>query len=172
MSKYFKDVRTLQDLKKAYKKVAVKLHPDNNGGRDAEFKEMQAEYDRLYQKLYHTKAQTTKDKTTNKKASYEDIKKESDLFKDIIDKLIHFNVNIDIVGTWLWVYGDTYGCKDTLKELGFSWASQKKKWYYHDKEDGWTKKGRTLNYEQITSLHGCENVKTAEKKKEKVLVGA
>lgn len=165
--KFFGTVSTLEELKKAYKKLAVKLHPDNNGGKDEDFKKMQNEYDKLYQSLFHT--QNKKSKTN---ASYEDIRKESDIFKDIIDKLIHFNINIDIVGTWIWVYGDTYQCKEILKSLGFSWASKKKKWYYHDINDGWLKKGRTLNYEEITSLHGCDSIKEAKRttKKQKTMI--
>lgn len=170
MNKFFSNIQTLEDLKKVYRKLALKLHPDNNNGNDTDFKSMQNEYDKLYQSLYHTKDK----KDTKQNASYEDIRKESDLFKDIISALMKFDdITIDIVGSWLWVYGNTYACKDIIKGLGFKWASKKQKWYYHDINDGWEKKGKALNYAEITSIHGCDTVKVANNvKKEENLLGS
>ena len=44
MKKYFANITTAQELKKAYKRLCLKLHPDK-GGDPAEFKAMQAEYE-------------------------------------------------------------------------------------------------------------------------------
>lgn len=35
----------------------------------------------------------------------------------------------EIIGKWLWVTGNTYTYKDTIKSLGFQWSSAKKAWY-------------------------------------------
>lgn len=44
-------------------------------------------------------------------------------------------ITIDLVGEWLWVYGDdTKQYKDYIKSLGFHWSKNKLKWYYHEKE--------------------------------------
>lgn len=164
--KFFKDITTLEELKKAYRKLAMKHHPDN-GGNEELFKTINNEYDTMYQQLFHTKDTKKQSNNTQKtKASYEDIHKESETFKSIIEALIKFNVTIDIVGTWIWVYGDTYKCKEVLKNLGFMWANGKKKWYWYDGERG-TSKGHRMSYDKITQLHGCENVKTAEKEDKK-----
>lgn len=42
--KYFSNAETLEELKKEYKKMVLKLHPDK-GGDVAEFKKMQAEFE-------------------------------------------------------------------------------------------------------------------------------
>ena len=38
MSKYFKDVNTLEELRKQYKELLKKYHPDNGNGSEEIFK--------------------------------------------------------------------------------------------------------------------------------------
>ena len=52
--------------------------------------------------------------------------------RDVLQKIINFEgINIETVGYWIWVDGNTYGYKDVLKEIGFKWAREKKKWHFH-----------------------------------------
>ena len=48
--KYFKNCHTAEELKKEYRKLAMKLHPDI-GGDGEEFKAMQAEFEKLWERL-------------------------------------------------------------------------------------------------------------------------
>lgn len=50
---YIKNVETLEELKKAYKKLALKLHPDC-GGSNEEMAQLNNEYDELFIKLKNT----------------------------------------------------------------------------------------------------------------------
>lgn len=44
--------------------------------------------------------------------------------RDVLQKIINFEgINIETVGCWIWVDGNTYGYKDVLKEIGFKWAT-------------------------------------------------
>lgn len=120
--KYFNNCKTIEDLKKAYRELAKKLHPDNSQtGNTEAFKKMQAEYNKAFENLknHHTGA----DGTTYYKESAET----AEMFRDVIDKIIYIaNCNIEIVGSWVWVSGDTFNYKDVLKGAGFMWASRKK----------------------------------------------
>lgn len=52
--KFIKDVTTLEELKRVYKKLALKYHPDM-GGTDKEMAQINNEYEALFDKLYTQK---------------------------------------------------------------------------------------------------------------------
>lgn len=45
--KWFTDVRTVEDLRKQYRKLLKKYHPDNSGGSVEATQEINREYDEL-----------------------------------------------------------------------------------------------------------------------------
>ena len=52
--------------------------------------------------------------------------------REVLQQIITFeDINIEIVGCLIWVDGNTYDYKDTLKNIGFKWFREKKKWYFH-----------------------------------------
>ena len=107
MAKYFKDVNTLEELRKQYRDLLKKYHPDNANGSTEATQE----------------------------------------------------INIEIVGCWIWVDGNTYAYKTTLKETGFKWAREKKKWYFHT--EAFRKKSRCkLSMEDIRNYYGSTEVQT------------
>ena len=144
--KEFKEVTGINEAKKIYKILAKKLHPDV-GGDEESFKLLNAIYtDLIEHKIYFSN----------------DFKIDIELEK-IISLILHFeNITIELVGSWVWVSGDTKEIKDKLKELGFKWASKKKMWFYGEM------KGRNSNeksMEEIKSKYGSETLKTNDKKK-------
>ena len=39
-------------------------------------------------------------------------------------------LKVELVGAWVWVSGDTFPHKETLKAAGFKWASKRKMWTF------------------------------------------
>jgi hypothetical protein len=90
---------------------------------------------------------------------------EDQKLREVLQKIISFsNINIEIVGCWIWVDGNTYEYKDTLKEIGFRWAREKKKWYYHT--EAFRKKShKKLSMDDIRNYYGSTEVETQDTKR-------
>jgi hypothetical protein len=141
----FKGIEEINEAKKTYKTLTKKLHPDV-GGDEESFKLLNAIYNDLIEhKIYFSN----------------DIKIDVELEK-IISLILHFeNITIELVGSWVWVSGDTKEIKYKLKELGFKWASKKRMWYFGEMK---SKNPTPKSMEEIKSKYGSETLKTKEKK--------
>lgn len=160
---YILNVTTLEELKKEYRRLAVLHHPDNGG--DAEnMKILNNEYDYLFERL----------KNTHKSHAGEYYEKEStgetpEEWKELIEKLIALkmvDVTIEIIGSFIWISGNTKPYKDALKALGFKWSQNKMAWYMAP--EGYRRKSRKqYDLNDIRGMYGNSTVKTdSEKEKE------
>lgn len=155
--KYFKDVTTLEELKKQYRQLAKKYHPDISKIENATeiMKAINKEYETLFEQL----------KVNDKHGKNESV----NTFKDIINEFIKYdNITIDIVGSWLWIYGQgTFNIKDILKKYGFRWSKGKKKWYFFNNIQKTRKKRVTKNikYDDIIKKYGVSRMTTKENKR-------
>lgn len=143
--KWFNNPQTLEELKKQYKQLAIKHHPDM-GGSTQDMQEINAEYEMWFKKF------TTEETTET-----------SEEYRIIIETLINLEgIEIEICGTWVWITGDTKPHKETLKGIGFKWASKKHAWYWHS--EGY-KKMHKGNYtlDEIREMHGSQKVRTEHK---------
>lgn len=120
--KWFKNVQTVEELRKQYRILLKKYHPDNPGGSVGATQEINREYDELFDILSRSQNADDPKKTYSTE--------ENEQFKEILQKIIGFNIEIEIIGSWIWCF-DCYGYKDQLKALDFKWASRKKAWVWH-----------------------------------------
>lgn len=165
--KWFKDVKSLDELRKLYRKLVIRYHPDNGGSEDI-IKEVNAEYDILFKRLKNEfeHKDTYKD-TTDKQRQQYDWKKDK-LIREKVMQLARFEgIKVEIIGVWIWV-SNCYAYRKELKELGFHWASQKQMWYLHfDDFHKFSSKPASMSY--IREKYGCVEVRfkkdTEEKKK-------
>ena len=162
---YFNNVNTLDELRKQYKELLKKYHPDNPSGSTEVTQQINSEYESLFKELKHK--HENKQTSTDGKADYNNMKydfSEDEKLREVLQKIISFsNINIEIVGCWLWVDGNTYEYKDTLKALGFKWAREKKKWYFHT--EAFRKRSkRKLSMDDIRNYYGSTEVQTEERK--------
>jgi hypothetical protein len=142
----FKNIEGINEAKKIYKTLAKQLHPDM-GGNEEDFK--------LLNNIYN-------DIIENKIYFSNDSKFDIELEK-IISQILHYeNIIIEVVGSWIWLSGDTKAIKDKLKELNFKWASKKKQWYYGEMKK---RNPNPKSLDEIKSKYGFQTVKTKEKGK-------
>lgn len=152
--KWFSNPHTLEELKKQYKQLAMKHHPDL-GGNTADMQEINNEYDLLFAKLKNTHA-TAEGKTYTTNTETAETPEE---FKNIINALINLEgINIELCGSWLWVTGNTREHKETLKGLKFRWSKSKCAWYYHTADYKKASK-KTYSLDEIRDLYGSETIK-------------
>lgn len=146
---FFSNCTTLIELRKQYINLAKKHHSDV-GGDDEIMKKINAEYEYMTELLNNGNDpdEAIKEKYKNS------------IFVDIIENLINLNgLTIEIIGSWLWVTGDTYTHRETLKAVQMKYSKNKKAWYWSmETKDSTTKtRGyRTLN--NIRSTFGSEKI--------------
>ncbi len=165
MNKYFENIRTLEELRKQYKEL-LKLHHPDNGGSLETMQEINAEYDKLFKILKNQYENNCSSNNTSAENNYSNMKydfAEDEKLREMLNKIIHFDrIDIELVGAWIWLSGNTYSCKKELKEFGFKWASQKKMWYWHS--EAFRKRSRkTLSMDDIRSYYGSTSIKNTDK---------
>ena len=148
---FFENVETLEDLRSQYKKLVFKHHPDR-GGRTEDMQQINAEYEELLKTVGSTRR--NKDGNTYQKT---DFNAESDRFREIINKIINYNITVEICGTWIWCT-NAYQYKTQLKEIGFFWCSSKKAWAWAENPET---NGFRVSLDRIREMYGSEIIKTS-----------
>ena len=165
--KYFNNVNTLEELRKQYKELLKKYHPDNPNGSTEATQAINAEYNNLFKVLKDRHEKKATDSTTEK-TDFDNMKydfSEDAKLREVLQKIINFSdITIELCGSWIWLSGNTYQYRKELKEYGFKWASQKKQWYWHS--EAFRKKGRkTLSMEDIRNYYGSTEFKADNTKR-------
>lgn len=164
---YFNNINTLEQLRRQYKELLKKYHPDNANGSEEATKAINAEYDSLFKVLKDKHEQKQTDSNTNK-ADYNNMQydfTEDKALREMLSKVIHLSdITIEICGAWLWLSGNTYQHRKELKEYGFKYAPKKCQWYWHS--EAFRKKGRKpLSMNDIRNYYGSTEVQTEEVKR-------
>ena len=93
------EAESIEELKRVYKSLAKKHHPDL-GGNEEDFKKLNS----LYQELL----------SKNQFDFNIDLEVEN-----VISEILHFDLLIEVVGSWIWISGDTKPVKEDLKKANF-----------------------------------------------------
>lgn len=144
--KWLQNIDSIAELRKQYRELLKKYHPDNPGGDLEITQEINTEYDILFFELM-------KGDSDGKKYTTE----ENENFKMVLNRIINFDIEIEIIGSWIWCF-EAYGYKDSLKALGFKWAAKKKAWTWHHAPYR-KNHGREIPLEEIREKYGAETVR-------------
>ena len=111
MNTYFKNVQTLDELRRQYRDLLKKYHPDNRNGSEDTTKSINVEYEKLFKilKNNHSRQNTTEGNTDGKHStynnSYDNMKydyAEDELLREMLQKDIYFSdITIEIIGNWI-----------------------------------------------------------------------
>ncbi len=119
--KWFSGIQSMDELKSRYRELCKAHHPDV-GGSTAEMQEINAEYDELLHRF-------ARDEHTGNAEEAHHAAQEAEAYRDIINALVTFpGLCIELCGRWIWISGNTYAARDTLKALGCCWATIREKY--------------------------------------------
>ena len=121
--KWFKEVTTVEELRKQYRELLKKYHPDNEHGSVEITQEINAEYDHLFANL-------SKETKADYQSYTQEEQAENEAFKVVLNSIVHINADVEIIGSWVWVHG-AYAYRELLKSVGFRYAPKKKSWCWH-----------------------------------------
>ena len=166
--RYFEECFTVTNIKSAYRKWAFKLHPDK-GGIENEFKEMLNQY---HMRLSSLDGQNQSWKSNGKQYSkaYEYCYKAEKEILDMFHKIINIasnaklEVSVEIIGTYIWIKGNTYPIKDILMDNKFKYYRYKKEsstskavpmwsWSLRSRNRVWRSKNQSWNMDDIRDVH-------------------
>lgn len=158
MYKWFNNCKSIEDVKRTYRKLCKEYHPDIHGSATEEtMKQINAEYETAFNRFKNTH-ESAEDNTKTYTSNTETTETAAE-FMEIINKLIVCEgLEIDLVGRWVWLSGRTYPYKDIIKSLGFKWCSNKRMWAFHKAEDA-SHNRKKMTIEEIKDRYGCETFK-------------
>ena len=148
--KWFIKIKTLDELRTTYRKLAMQHHPDK-GGKLSDKQEINNEYASLSRILIDGNIDFSEGRKTYETQASEEIKRK-------IDEIISIEgLIIEIIGSWIWLTGNTKPVKEQLKEAKFRFSSNKIAWYWHygDYRKG---NGSVNSMDEIRNMWGAETV--------------
>ena len=158
---WFKSCRCVEDVKQQYKELIKQWHPDVCSRADATktMSQINNEYEAAFNRLKNTHRSAAAEETYYQKETNETF----DEYRDILEALIHYpGIVIEVIGSWLWVSGETKPIKEELKKLGFQFSAKKISWYFHF-EPYHKKHGKKFTMEELRQMWGSREVETKER---------
>jgi len=153
--KYFTENLNIDEARRHYYRLAMALHPDRGGSTES-MQELNSEYERYLISL-NGRSFARNDKPGETYTFNFDEVKERELLAKIYQVIAANLQNVDclLIGSWLWITGETKAIKDQIKVLGFSWHKDRECWFWHS--------GRWYGRQSRASLAGLAHTYGASK---------
>lgn len=155
---YFEGIKTLEELRTKYRDLLKANHPDNGGSVEVT-QAINTEYKKAFD-LLKSGANLESESTKLKWNEEQDAN-----LREALYKVIHLDgLNIEIVGCWIWIDGNTYDAKEVLKEAGYKWSRNRQKWHYSPYESKFHKGGKKT-FDELRRCYGSTEIEkeTCEK---------
>jgi curved DNA-binding protein CbpA len=149
---YFENVENLEGLRKEYHRLAFINHPDKGG----DLKIMQLindQYDKMSKLLI-----SNDESFSEGRKEYE--QQVSEELRERLNRIIRLTgIMIELIGSWIWITGNTFAVRDTLKAEGYKFSHPKAAWYWH-KGDYFKKSGVLLSMDEMRELWGQQKIES------------
>ena len=152
MLKFFESVTTLTELRKEYRRLAFIYHPDK-GGDTVLMQILNDQYERLSEKFIKENVDFSEGRKEYEMQVSEEI-------RDMLDRIMFLKgVDIEVIGGWIWITGNTFDIRTTLKSLGFMFSHPKTAWYWH-KGEYRKKNGKIQSMDEMRDFWVSQKVET------------
>ncbi len=155
----FTHCTTPQEVKDLYRELALKHHPDR-GGSTSKMQDINAAYAEALKAFdgFETRGTDGKTHTYNYREDTEET------IIEFIDNLLRTlpqeaDIEILLIGLWVWVKGDTRPIKDTLKALKMIWHSKRKCWYWKPYRGRKSYYAKNMSLGDLQSVYGGGRIK-------------
>ncbi|QFP78544.1 molecular chaperone DnaJ [Deinococcus sp. AJ005] len=153
---YFQEINDSNELKTAYRKLCKEFHPDK-GGSTEQMQEINNQYAAAMARILSGKPDSDYGEDKWYKTRQEEVDVEAKV-QEAIEKIAHLEgIDIEIIGAWVWVSGETKPHKDTLKAADYWWMHKREKWAFKGKYS--SGRGKT-SMEEMREKYGSERVHT------------
>jgi len=147
MKKFFENMRTLADVKREYHRLTKIHHPDV-GGDTATMQEINRQYKEALRWI-----EIHGERPEERRAAAAETPEE---FIAVVSAIAHLDgITVEIVGSWIWITGNTWPNRDAIKAAGCRWSKGKRAWYWHP-EDAGCRRGGKKSLEEIRFKYGSE----------------
>ena len=148
--KFFEGVKTLDELRKEYRRLAMIYHPDK-GGDTVLMQILNDQYERLSKKLINSNSEFSQGRKEYEQQVSEEI-------INRLDRIIFIQgIEIEMIGSWIWITGNTFPHRDMLKREGFRFSHVKAAWYWH-KGEYHKKSGKLMSMDAMRDAWGSEKI--------------
>ena len=152
MLKFFENVTTLTELRKEYRRLAFIYHPDK-GGDTVLMQILNDQYERLSEKFIKENVDFSEGRKEYEMQVSEEI-------RQMLDRIMFLKgVDIEVIGGWIWITGNTFAIRTTLKSLGFMFSHPKTAWYWH-KGEYRKKNGKIQSMDEMRDFWGSQKIET------------
>jgi len=155
----FSGLYNVNDVKSRYRQMCFVCHPDT-GGSDEAMKELNRMYREALERCDGSKSMGD----DGKERTYRYNPDVEQGIMDKINELLHLrltDVQILLVGYWVWITGNTRPVKEKLKEAQCRWHGKRGMWYWHD--EGYRTHYSKADFGNICAKYGVQRVEDNER---------
>lgn len=139
----FRKCIKVEYIKKAYRELAMKYHPDLGGTKEA-MQALNAAYHAALKGMHGAK--TVDD---GKEFTYKYNQEVEQALMDKINEILSLrlpNIEVHLIGVWIWVTGDTRPVKEHLKQVNCIYHAKRQCWYWRQETHrSWSRSPESLS---------------------------